>query len=87
MGLGATVEDLVAYLDELPGLASVVAIRGVGRALTISEAVERAGVSEEKLLQINRAAGFPQPTPGERVLGEIRRPPRRPGGGGGDVWR
>src|SRR5437764_12013577 len=70
VGLGATPEDLVAYRDELPGLASVVAIRGGGQALTMSEAVERAGVSEQKLLQINRAAGFPQPTAGERILGE-----------------
>jgi adenylate cyclase len=69
VSLGASAEDLVAYRDELPGLATVVTIRG-GRALTMSEAVERSGVSEEKLLQINRAAGFPQPAPGDRVLGE-----------------
>jgi hypothetical protein len=30
VNLGATAEDLVAYRDELPGLASVVAIRGGG---------------------------------------------------------
>src|SRR5437763_13582271 len=69
VGLGATADDLVAYRDELPGLASVVAIRG-GQALTMSEAVKRSGVSEEKLLQIMRAAGFPEPGPGDRVLGE-----------------
>ena len=69
VSLGATAEDLVAHRDELPGLASVVTIRG-GRALTLSEAVERSGVSEEKLLRIMRAAGFPEPVPGDRVLGE-----------------
>ena len=69
VSLGASAEDLVAYRDELPGLATVVTIRG-GRALTLSEAVERSGVSERKLLQISRAAGFPEPAPGDRVLGE-----------------
>jgi class 3 adenylate cyclase len=69
VSLGATAEDLVAYRDDLPGLATVVTLRG-GRALTLSEAVQRSGVSEEKLLQISRAAGFPDPEPGDRVLGE-----------------
>ena len=53
----------------LPALAAVVGIRG-GRALTLSEAVEQSGVSEEKLLQITRAAGFPEPAPGDRAIGE-----------------
>jgi class 3 adenylate cyclase len=68
-GLGATAEDLVAYADELPSLATVVALRG-GEALTVSEAAERAGIAPEKLLQINRAAGFPEPGPGDRVVSE-----------------
>src|SRR5260370_10309465 len=68
VGLGASAEDLVAYRDDLPGLATVVTARG-GRALTLSEAVERSGVSEQKLLRVNRAAGFPQPPPGDPVLG------------------
>lgn len=69
VSLGASAEDLVEYRDELPGLATVVGTRG-GRALTISEAVERSGVSEEKLLEIMRAAGFSQPGPADRVIGE-----------------
>ena len=69
VGLGATAEDLVAFRDELQGLASVVAIRG-GRALTMSEAAQRSDVSEEKLVQIMRAAGLPEPGPGDRVIGE-----------------
>ena len=68
ISLGATTEDLVAYRDELPGLAAVVAVRG--GALTLSEMVDRTGVSEEKLLRIIRAAGFPQPGPDDRVLSE-----------------
>src|SRR5260221_888757 len=67
VSLGASADDLVAYRDELPGLGTVVAIRG-GGALTLSEAVERSGVPEEKLLQLMRAAGFPEPEPGDRVL-------------------
>jgi class 3 adenylate cyclase len=69
VGLGATAEDLLAHRDQLPGLASVVTIRG-GGVLTLSETVERAGVSEEKFLRIMRAAGFPEPVPGDRVLSE-----------------
>jgi adenylate cyclase len=67
--LGATADDLVAYRDELPGLASVVAIRG-GPALTLSEAVERSGLPEEKLHRITRAAGFADPGPEDRIFSE-----------------
>jgi class 3 adenylate cyclase len=69
VSLGATTEDLIAYRDELPGLATVVTLRG-GRELTLAEAVQRSGISEEKLFQISRAAGFPEPGPSGRVLGE-----------------
>ena len=68
-GLGAGPEDLVAYADQLAGLASVVALRG-GPALTLAEVVERFAVSEEKLQQLNRAAGFPDPGPDDRVFSE-----------------
>ena len=69
VSLGATTDDLVGYCDQLPGLASVVGIRG-GGALTMSEVAEEAGIPEEKLLRISRAAGFPEPGPGDRVFGE-----------------
>jgi class 3 adenylate cyclase len=69
VSLGAHAEDLVAYRDELSGLATVVAIRG-GGALTLAEAAERSGISEEKLLQVTRAAGFAEPGSADRVLGE-----------------
>jgi class 3 adenylate cyclase len=67
--LGANSDDLVAYRDELPGLASVVAIRG-GPALTLTEAAERSGLTEEKIRRLNRAAGFPEPGPGDQVFSE-----------------
>jgi class 3 adenylate cyclase len=69
VSLGATPEDLVAYRDGLAGLATVVAIRGGGH-LTVAEAVERAGISRDKLLQVTRAAGFPEPGGDDRVISE-----------------
>jgi class 3 adenylate cyclase len=69
VSLGATSEDLEAYRDELPGLASVLAIRG-GPGMTLAEAAERSGLPAEKVRQINRAAGFPEPGPDDRVFGE-----------------
>ena len=67
--LGATKDDLVAYRDELPGLALMVATRG-GAALTLTEAMERSGLSEEKLRRITRAAGFADPGPEDRIFSE-----------------
>jgi adenylate cyclase len=67
--LGATADDLVSYRHELAGLASVVALRG-GPALTLAEIVERSGVPEEKMRRLNRAAGFPDPGPDDRVFSE-----------------
>jgi class 3 adenylate cyclase len=69
VSLGATADDLVQYRDDLPGLATVVASRA-GEALTLSEAAQRAGLAEEKLLQIIRAAGFAEPGPDDRVISE-----------------
>lgn len=69
VGLGATADDLVQHRDDLPGLATIVASR-TGEALTLSEAAHRAGVDEQKMLQIIRAAGFAEPGPGDRVISE-----------------
>jgi class 3 adenylate cyclase len=69
VSLGATADDLSAYRDELPGLATVLATRG-GGAMTLAEAVERSRVPEEKLVRIIRAAGLPEPGPGDHVLGD-----------------
>jgi adenylate cyclase len=62
VGLGASEQDFLRYRDELPGLASVLALRGTG-ALTLSEAALRSGLSEEKLSRVTRAAGFSVPDP------------------------
>jgi adenylate cyclase len=65
--LGASVDDLEAYRDQLSGLASVLAIRG-GALLTLAQAAEKSGLSEDKLLRISRAAGFPDPGREDRVF-------------------
>jgi adenylate cyclase len=67
VGLGASTDDLTAYSDQLPGLAAVVAFRG-GPTISVAEAVERTGVPEHKLRRLNRAAGFPDPAPGDRTF-------------------
>jgi class 3 adenylate cyclase len=73
VSLGATADDLLEYRDGLPGLASVLAIRG-GTAVTAEEAAATSGMSEDKLRRISRAAGFPDPGPGARTFA-----PRFPG--------
>src|SRR5437660_1159391 len=67
--LGATADDLVAFRDQLPGLASVVAIRG-GAALTLAEVAEQSGLSEANLRRLVRAGGFPDPGPDDRVFSD-----------------
>ena len=67
VSLGAAVDDLVEYRDGLPGLATVIGVRG-GPPMTLAEAVERSGVPEEKVLQLWRAAGFPAPAPDDRAF-------------------
>jgi adenylate cyclase len=67
--LGATAEDLIEFRDGLPGLATVVAIRG-GRPMTLAQAAQHAGISPEKLRKVSRAAGFPEPGPDDRLMSE-----------------
>ena len=69
VGLGASDEDLLDHRNELPGLATVLVVRG-GPALTAAQAAERVGVPLEKLLRVMRAAGFPEPGPDDRVVSE-----------------
>jgi adenylate cyclase len=67
--LGATSEDLVAYSDNLPGLALVLAVQG-GAAMNLDEAAERSGLQRDELRRLVRAAGFPDPEPGTRAFTE-----------------
>lgn len=68
-GLGATIDDLTEFSDDLPALASVVALRG-GRTLTLAEVSEQSGVAAERVVAITRAAGFPTPEEGASVYSE-----------------
>jgi class 3 adenylate cyclase len=68
--VGATAEDLLAYRDQLPGLAFVVAARAGRPAVTLAEAATRSGLSEQRVRQLTRAAGFPEPGPDDRVFSE-----------------
>jgi adenylate cyclase len=67
--LGASVDDLVTFRDLLPGLAAVLAIRG-GPLLTVEEVAQRSGVPPGEVRRLIRAAGFPEPPLGARVLTE-----------------
>jgi adenylate cyclase len=69
VSLGATAEDLLAYRDQLPGLAAVVGLGAKG-TLSVAEAAERSGVCAEKLRQIIRAAGFAEPSEDDRAVSE-----------------
>ena len=66
----ATKEDLTEFRNELPGLASVLKLRSGRVLLTLDETVARSGLSEDLVLRINRAAGFPDPEPGARLFSE-----------------
>jgi adenylate cyclase len=67
--LGASADDLIVYRDTLPGLPAVLAIRG-GPLLTVEEVGQRSGLAVEEVRRLVRAAGFPDPQPGARVLTE-----------------
>src|SRR5438093_10213016 len=57
---GATLDDLIAFRAELPGLGAVVPIRpGVPR-YTTAEVAGKTGMPEEVLKRLWRAAGFPE---------------------------
>ena len=64
VGLGASEEDLAQYAAELPGLASVLALRLGRPTLTLADMAARSGVPVEVVTQRWRAAGFPDPGPG-----------------------
>jgi Adenylate cyclase regulatory domain len=65
--IGATLEDLERAAEgELPGVASMIALRG-RPFLTRSEVASRAGVPEELAVRVWRAAGLPDPGPDAQV--------------------
>jgi len=62
VGLGATLEDLAAaQSDELPGLASTIALWANREPLTTEDVAIAAGVEQSFVARAWRAAGFPEP--------------------------
>jgi class 3 adenylate cyclase len=74
VGLGATVEDLVATRpDELPALASTIALWDDRERLNLDEVSAAANINPELVARAWRAAGFPEPDPDPGVRTFLRR--------------
>ncbi len=67
LSVGATLDEMVAAMPDLAGVASTRALLGAGERFTQAEAAARAGVSVEIWARFWRAAGFPDPGPDARV--------------------
>jgi adenylate cyclase len=67
VGLGATIEEMVAAGDELAVLPSKYALWGDAQLFTLAEAAQRAEVPFELAARIWRASGFPDPGPDARI--------------------
>ena len=57
--IGATLEDMIEFREELPALGTVVAARPGRPQYTSDEIVAKTGMSNEFLTRLWRAAGFP----------------------------
>lgn len=68
IGLGATIDDLVAAKPgELPLLASKIALWGDRRRLSLDEVAEAAQIDRSLIAKMWRAVGFPEPDPDPNV--------------------
>ena len=59
ISLGATLDDLIEYRDEIPALGTVLIARPGLPRFTGDEIVAKTGMTEELLTRLWRAAGFP----------------------------
>jgi adenylate cyclase len=74
VGLGATVDDLVAAKPgELPVLASTIALWGDRERLNLDEVAAAANVDPQLIARTWRAAGFPEPDPDPDLRTFLRR--------------
>jgi adenylate cyclase len=64
VSVGATLDDLVEYRDELPALGTVVVARPGLPRYTADEVAAKTGLSYEVLTRLWRASGFPETPPG-----------------------
>jgi class 3 adenylate cyclase len=70
VGLGYSIDEMVAAGDELNALSSQRALWGNAEWFTLADAATRAGVPEEVCARIWRAAGFVDPAPDARVCND-----------------
>jgi adenylate cyclase len=70
LSLGATIQDILEAGNDLPVVASMVAMRPGRERLTLSEAAARAGVPVQTARRIWRASGLPEPEPDARACTE-----------------
>jgi len=70
VGLGASAEDLREHAAELPGLASILALRLGRPTRTLADMAARAGLPIDVVTRRWRAAGFPDPGPDTPVVSE-----------------
>jgi class 3 adenylate cyclase len=74
VGLGATIEDLVATRpDELPALASTIALWDDRERLNLEDVAAAANIDPDLVARAWRAAGFPEPDPDPTVRTFLRR--------------
>jgi adenylate cyclase len=67
--LGASIDDLVeAKPDELPAVASRIALWGDRQRLSLDEVADAAQIDRELVATVWRAVGFPEPEPGARTF-------------------
>jgi len=71
IGLGASLEDLIEWREELPVLASVLPLRSGRERLTLVDVAHRAGVAIDDVKRIWRATGLPEPEADARVFSEV----------------
>jgi len=70
--IGATLDDLASEKpDELPVLASTIALWPTRERLTLHEVAERAELDPELVARVWRAAGFPEPPADARVFAAL----------------
>jgi class 3 adenylate cyclase len=68
--VGATIEDLVEYSDNLATFTTGVLLRPGRERLTLAEAADRANLPIEKALALNRVSGFADPKPDDAIFDE-----------------
>src|SRR5439155_3502470 len=70
VSVGATLDDLIEYRDELPALGTVVVTRPGLPRYTAEEVAAKTGLPEDVLTRLWRASGFPETPPGSAAFSD-----------------